>query len=100
LKILNWDGDGPSSAIADASLWLLSQSLDGVTVNPDNATNAQMLGVSVINMSFGYKASPYNSAGVQMCRLMQQLLDAGIVPVAAAGERGCDVPAFCGFVSY
>lgn len=87
LKILNWDGGGPASAIADASLWLLSQSLDGTTANPDNATNAQMLGVNVINMSFGYKASPYNSGGVQMCRIMQQLLDAGIVPVAAAGNE-------------
>jgi hypothetical protein len=97
LKILNWDGGGPASAIADASLWLLSQSLDGTTANPDNATNAQMLGVNVINMSFGYKASPYNSGGVQMCRIMQQLLDAGIVPVAAAGERSCLSSAFISY---
>lgn len=90
LKILDWDGSGPSSAIADASLWLLSSSPDGVTPNPDNATNAQMLGVNVINMSFGYKQSPYGSPGLQMCKIMQQLLDAGIVPVAAAGMDECD----------
>lgn len=93
LKILDSEGSGSASGILDASNWLLSiTDLDGTVENPNNLTNARLLGVDVINMSFGTAAfTPYDATGRQMCAGMTRLLAAGIVPVAAAG--GCSAAA-------
>jgi hypothetical protein len=87
VKILDQKGEGPTSAILDGCLWLLSKSLDGVTPNDDNLTNAEALGVDVINMSFGYTAGPWTGTSVQVCNVMRTLRETlGVVSVAAAGE--------------
>lgn len=54
--------------------------------NPDNATNAEVLGIEAINMSFGFPDNPYSSRGTITCQIMHALLDAGILVGAAAGE--------------
>jgi hypothetical protein len=87
VKILNEKGEGPSSNIILGCTWLLQDSLDGVTPNDDNMTNAAVLGVDVINMSFGAPGSPFSAGTLgQICNVMRLLRDAGVVSVAAAGK--------------
>lgn len=91
LKILNSEGKGFSSTINAACLWLLSVTdLDGTVENPDNVTNARLLGVDVINMSLGYPGTPYASTGKTNCDILKRMQAAGIVSVAAAGGRRQD----------
>ena len=87
LKMLDWLGEGESSNIVLACAWLLQTSMDGVNPNPDNVTNAAMLGVEAINMSFGFNGNPYGSTGLQVCKVMDQLRQEGIIMAAAAGEN-------------
>ena len=87
VKILDERGEGPSSAILDGCMWLLRTTLDGVTPNDDNMTNAEALGVDVINMSFGYPDDPFGGTSAQVCNVMRMLRETlGVVSVAAAGE--------------
>lgn len=90
VKILDGDGEAPASAIVDGCLWLLQTSLDGVTPNDGNLTNAEVLGVDVINMSFGFPGNPWQGGvSQQVCEVTRLLRDTlGVVSVAAAGEGG------------
>jgi hypothetical protein len=88
LKMLDSNGEGPSDNILKAALWLLQTSLDGVEANENNSTNADVLGVDVVNMSLGYPGSPYDPLGTQICRAMAALNDHGVALVAAAGNDG------------
>jgi hypothetical protein len=68
-------------------MWLLDTTLDGVTQNDDNMTNAVALGVDVINMSFGFPGNPFSAGtSAQVCNAMRMLRDVGIASVAAAGK--------------
>lgn len=85
LKTLDSNGEGPADNLLQAAMWLLSDSLDGLTPNEGNATNAEVLGVDVVNLSLGAPGSPFDVFGSRLCAAFKALADAGIVSVAAAG---------------
>jgi hypothetical protein len=90
LKVLNAAGSGDASSIIAALNWLLETSLNSSsTPNAGGVTNAQQLGISVVNLSlaFGVNAANRELAGV-MCDVLARLeQEAGVVAVVAAGER-------------
>lgn len=86
LKMLGSDGTGPVSNILDAAAWLLKNSIDGANPNADNQTNAEVLGVDVINMSFGYSSTSTSPQAVTVCEIFAALRADGVAAAAAAGR--------------
>lgn len=88
LKMLASDGNGEVSNILDAASWLLQTSIDGITPNDENRTNAEALGVDVINMSFGFVAGYGSSTANTVCGVFAALRADGVAAAAAAGGFG------------
>eukprot|EP00878_Enallax_costatus_P031250 GHUV01034155.1.p1 GENE.GHUV01034155.1~~GHUV01034155.1.p1 ORF type:complete len:277 (+),score=41.88 GHUV01034155.1:76-831(+) len=100
LKALDTSGSGQASDLLRAMRWLLETSLDGKTPNDGGQTNAQKLQISVLSMSLGFYVSSLTSGiGGDVCKVAQDLENAGIVVVAAASNDNKPlndaVPAAC-----
>jgi subtilisin family serine protease len=90
LKVLDSNGDGSFSDVMMGLMWLLQTSVNGSVPNPDNITNAQLFQIHVVSMSLGFSSSSVTEGnGGLICNVLQKILDAGIVPVAAASKTCC-----------
>eukprot|EP00775_Hariotina_reticulata_P013182 gene13182-13313_t len=89
LKVMDSNGDGSFSEVVSGLRWLLETSVNGSVPNPGNITNAQLFQINVASMSLGFTSSSVTEGnGGFICSLLQQMLDAGIVTVAAASNDG------------
>jgi hypothetical protein len=96
--MLDSEGNGEVSNIIDAATWLLQTSLDGITPNEDNRTNAEALGIDAINMSFGFNAGYQSAPANAVCGVFRALRADGVAAAAAAGRDEPEKPDSCLFL--